>query len=88
MDKELKELKVENLNLKTQLQEYIPRRRVRRVYNQLRKILEEDSSENYKESMEILKNFISKIEKEGDQVAGQDIKRAIEHLLSIRNIEE
>ena len=31
-----------------------------------------------------LKEFINKIEKEGKVEAGQDIKEAIEHLLSVR----
>lgn len=32
----------------------------------------------------MLKEFINKIEKEGKAEAGQDIKTAIEHLLSVR----
>jgi hypothetical protein len=34
--------------------------------------------------IQTLKNFINKIEKEGKAEAGQEIKTAIEHLLSVR----
>lgn len=39
VDEELKKLRAENHDLKEQIQNYIPRRRVRRVYKQLKKIL-------------------------------------------------
>ena len=38
VDEELKKLRAENHDLKEQIQNYIPRRRVRRVYKQLKKI--------------------------------------------------
>ncbi len=41
-DKIIKQLKEENHNLKEQLQMFIPRRRVRRVYKMLGKILRTD----------------------------------------------
>ena len=48
VDEELKKLRAENHDLKEQIQNYIPRRRVRRVYKQLKKILGQDLIEqNY-----------------------------------------
>lgn len=82
MEEELKQLKAENANMKEQLQNYIPRRRVRRIYKMLGNILEADT--DVKPYVDILKEFINKIEKEGKAEAGQDIKTAIEHLLSVR----
>lgn len=43
----VKEIKNENHNLKEQLQNFIPRRRVRRVYKMLGKILRTDVSEEF-----------------------------------------
>ena len=79
---DLKKLQAENHNLKEQLKNYIPRRRVRRIYKMLGNILEADTE--VKPYVNTLKEFINKIEKEGKAVAGQDIKRAIEQLLSVR----
>lgn len=87
MNTELQELKNENAVLKEQLENYIPRRRVRRVYKQLRKILEQDLNNENKKYKEILVEFINKIEKEGNAEAGKDIKEAIEHLLSVINLD-
>ena len=42
LEEENKILKQENYNLKEQLENFIPRRRVRRVYKMLGKILKED----------------------------------------------
>ena len=39
---QLKQLKAENTELKEKLENYIPRRRVRRVFKQLKNILEAD----------------------------------------------
>lgn len=80
--KDIKQLRAENLNMKEQLKTFIPRRRVRRVYKMLGNIL--DFGRNTDEEVEILKEFINKIEKEGKAEAGQEIKTAIEHLLSVR----
>ncbi len=77
-----KELEKENHDLKEKLENYIPRRRVRRVFKQLKKILEQDVENNNKKYVQTLKEFIYVIEKEGCAVAGQDIKESIEHLLS------
>lgn len=77
-----KELEIENHNMKEQLENYIPRRRVRRIYKMLGNILEADTE--VKPYVNILKEFINKIEKEGKAEAGQEIKTAIEHLLSVR----
>jgi hypothetical protein len=82
MEEELKKLRAENHDLKEQLKNYIPRRRVRYVYKHLGNILEADTE--VKPYVEILKEFINKIEKEGKVEAGQEIKTAIEHLLSVR----
>lgn len=82
MEEELKKLKAENTNMKEQLQNYIPRRRVRRIYKMLGNILEADT--DVKPYVDILTEFINKIEKEGKAEAGQEIKTAIEHLLSVR----
>ena len=79
---ELKKLQEENHNLKEQLKNYIPRRRVRRIYKMLGNILEADT--DVSPHIQVLKNFINKIEKEGKAEAGQEVKTAIEHLLSVR----
>lgn len=83
LEDENRKLKSEVNDLKEQLQSYIPRRRVRRVYKQLRKILEQDIENDSAIYISQLKIFITNIEKNGEAVAGQDIKTAIEHLLSI-----
>ena len=82
MEDKLKELEKENHNMREQLQNFIPRRRVRRVYKMLGKILDKDTDTTFYVTM--LKDFINKIEKEGKAEAGQEIKTAIEHLLSVR----
>lgn len=81
-DEELKQLRAENHDMKEQLENFIPRRRVRRIYKMLGNIL--DFNRDTTEYVEILKKFINKIEKEGKAEAGQEIKTAIEHLLSVR----
>ena len=81
-DEELKQLRAENHNMKEQLENFIPRRRIRRVYKMLGNIL--DFNRNTDEYVKLLKEFINKIEKEGKAEAGQEIKTAIEHLLSVR----
>lgn len=88
LEDENRKLKSEVNNLKEQLQSYIPRRRVRRVYKQLRKILEQDIENDSAIYISQLKTFITNIEKNGEAVAGQDIKTAIEHLLSICEVNE
>lgn len=79
---DLKKIQAENNTLKEQLQSYIPRRRVRRVYKLLGDILEADT--DVSPHIQTLKDFINKIEKEGKAEADQKIKTAIEHLLSVR----
>ena len=88
LEEENRKLKSEVNDLKEQLQSYIPRRRVRRVYKQLRKILEQDIENDSSIYISQLKTFITNIEKNGEAVAGQDIKTAIEHLLSICEVNE
>ena len=79
---DLKKLQAENHDLKEQLQNYIPRKRVRRIYKMLGNILE--AGTDVSPHIQTLKDFINKIEKEGKAEAGQEIKFAIEHLLSVR----
>lgn len=82
MNSEIQKLKNEIAVKEEQLQSYIPRRRVRKVYKMLGDILEADT--DVKPYVNTLKLFIDKIEKEGKAEAGQEIKTAIEHLLSVR----
>ena len=82
MNSEIQELKNKIATQQEQLESFIPRRRVRRIYKMLGNIL--DFNRDTTEYVEILKKFINKIEKEGKAEAGQEIKTAIEHLLSVR----
>lgn len=65
MEEENKKLKNRIHDLEEQLENYIPRRKVRRVYKELKKILEEDMDTNIKEDAEIIKRFIKRIEVAG-----------------------
>ena len=60
VDEELKKLRAENHDLKEQIQNYIPRKRVRRVYKQLKKILEQDLIEQNYGYINYLKSIIDK----------------------------
>ena len=82
MNSETQELKNKIAAQQEQLKNFIPRRRVRRVYKMLGDILDFDT--NSDKYVKPLKEFINKIEKEGKAEAGQEIKTAIEHLLSVR----
>lgn len=82
MNSEIQELKNKIAAQQEQLKNFIPRRRVRRIYKMLGNIL--DFNNNSDEYVKLLKEFINKIEKEGKAEAGQEIKTAIEHLLSVR----
>lgn len=82
MNSEVQELKNKIAAQQEQLANYIPCRRVRRIYKLLGNILDKDT--NTTEYVTMLKEFINKIEKEGKAEAGQEIKTAIEHLLSVR----
>lgn len=81
INKELRRLRAENVEMKEKLDNYIPRRRVRRIFKSLKAILEADIQDNNKIYLDQLKEFIQKIEKEGPQMAGQEIKTAIEHII-------
>lgn len=81
VNKELRRLRSENEEMKEKLDSYIPRRRVRRVFKSLKAILEADIQDDNKIYLDQLKEFIQKIEKEGPQMAGQEIKTAIEHII-------
>ena len=87
-DIQYKKILEENHDLKEQIKNFIPRRRIRRVYKQLKRILEQDLENENKKYINTLKDFINKIEYNGDQIAGQDIKQAIEHLLSIIDLKD
>lgn len=82
MNSEIQNLKNKIAEQKEQLENFVPRRRVRRIYKMLGNILDENT--NTIKYVDVLKEFINKIEKEGKAEAGQDIKTAIEHLLSVR----
>ena len=81
VNKELRRLRAENVEMKEKLDNYIPRRRARRVFKSLKAILEADIQDDNKIYLDQLKEFIQKIEKEGPQMAGQEIKTAIEHII-------
>ena len=81
VNKELRRLRSENVEMKEKLDNYIPRRRVRRIFKSLKAILEADIQDDNKIYLDQLKEFIQKIEKEGPQMAGQEIKTAIEHII-------
>ena len=81
VNKELRRLRAENVEMKEKLDNYIPRRTVRRVLKSLKAILEADIQDDNKIYLDQLKEFIQKIEKEGPQMAGQEIKTAIEHII-------
>ena len=82
VNKELRRLKAENVEMKEKLDNYIPRRRVRRIFKSLKAILEADIQDDNKIYLDQLKELIQKIEKEGPQMVGQETKTAIEHLIS------
>lgn len=82
MNSELQRLKNKLAEKEEQLKSYIPKRRVRRAYKLLGDILEADTDTT--PYVKTLIEFINKIEKDGEAYAGQDIKTAIEHLLSVR----
>ena len=82
MNSEIQNLKNKIAEQKEQLENFVPRRRVRRIYKMLGDILDENTDTI--KYVDVLKEFINKIEKEGKAEAGQDIKTAIEHLLSVR----
>ena len=63
MEEEIKKLKAENVELKEKLESYIPRRRVRRIYKQLKHILEADLANENKQYIDTLIAFIIEIEK-------------------------
>ena len=81
VNKELRRLRAENVEMKEKLDNYIPRRRVRRIFKSLKAILEADIQDDNKIYLDQLKEFIQKIEKEGPQMAGQEIKTAIERII-------
>lgn len=94
IEEELKKLRAENHDLKEQMQNYIPRRRVRRVYKQLKKILEQDLIEQNYGYINYLKSVINryKIIKENNQsaviVVDDAMITAIENLIGFYEPDE
>lgn len=84
----IKQLEAENNDLKEKLKNYIPRRRVRRVFKQLKKVLEQDIPVDDDKYLDILKKFIKKIEVNGTAEASSIEKEAIEYILSRYEIQE
>lgn len=82
VDEELKKLRAENHDLKEQIQNYIPRRRVRRVYKQLKKILEQDIEQENISYSNYLKVIITKYRNKGikDMIVDEPLIVAIEHI--------
>ena len=62
VNKELRRLRAENVEMKEKLDNYIPRRRVRRIFKSLKAILEADIQDDNKIYLDQLKEFIQKIE--------------------------
>lgn len=93
-EEELKKLRVENNDLKQRVQSYIPRRRVRRVYKQLKKILEQDLIEQNYGYINYLKSIINKHEmmKENDKsgviIVDDVMITAIENLIGFYESDE
>lgn len=94
IEEELKKLRAENHDLKEQMQNYIPRRRVRRVYKQLKKILEQDLIDQNYGYINYLKSIIDrhKIIKENNQpaviVVDDTMIAAIENLIGFYEPDE
>ena len=77
-----KMLRAENLELKEKLSNYIPRRRVRRVFKDLKKILHQDIDEDFNKDIERLKYICHTIEVNDACWCRTPEKKAIEHVLS------
>lgn len=94
IEEELKKLRAENHDLKEQMQNYIPRRRVRRVYKQLKKILEQDLIEQNYGYINYLKSVIDrhKTIKENNQsaviIVDDTMITAIENLIGFYEPDE
>lgn len=86
-DEEIKKLKSELAAKDEQLKSYIPRRRVRRVYKQLKKVLEQDLIEENNGYINYLKSLINDFRGSQNVLGRKDIIVtepmivAIEHLL-------
>lgn len=81
---ELEKLKNENNTLKQQLKNYIPRRRVRRIFKSLKHVLEQDIITENKEHITHLKNIIDKYRKKeyvDSIIIDEKTIIAIEHLI-------
>ena len=86
--KENQELKNEIHNLNEKLENYIPRRRVRRAYKILRNILEADMKDERTEHINNLRKFVQQIEESGPILAGQNIKQSVEHLIGTIDLDD
>lgn len=88
---ELERLKEENKNLRNLLKDFIPRRRVRRVYKQLKKILTQDIEQDNICYVNYLKSVVRKYRDKNmisadpssyySNVVDEPLIVAIEHLL-------
>lgn len=94
VEEELKKLRIENHDLKEQIQNYIPRRRVRRVFKQLKKILEQDLIEqnygyiNYLKSIIDKHKMIKENDKAGVIIVDDVMITAIENLIGFYEPDE
>lgn len=85
-EKEIRDLNNEIHDLKEQLKTSIPRRRVRRVFRQLKKILEQDIVSKDIEHIKYLKDFITKY-RDGEKVEiSENLVIAIERCLSLTEL--
>lgn len=91
LEKEISSLKNENNNLKQKVDSSIPRRRIRRVYKQLKKILEQDISSENEAYINYLKAIVSQY-RNGEYVVSMHINEslivAIEHCLGLIEAQE
>lgn len=85
-EKEIRDLKNEIHDLKEQLKTSIPRRRVRRVFRQLKKILEQDIISDDKKHIQYLKDFITTYRNGEVVTITEDLIIAIEHSLGLIEI--
>lgn len=80
-DEEIQQLKNEKASLEEKLRSYIPRRRVRRVFKQLKHILEQDVVTENTAYMAHLKVVITKYRNKEEVQLDEPTIVAIEHLL-------
>ena len=82
-EKSISELKMENNILRQQIESGIPRKRIRRIYRELKEILEEGIYDENRKYIYILKTLSHDIEKDGKACVSRPVKEAIDHLLPL-----